>query len=150
MKRLTQVSMGSTKRVLSFASEFKEFAFKGNLVDMAMAVVIGGAFGKLLDSFVKNMIMPLVSLVVPGQQGYLEWKLTIGEKVIPYGLFIGDTVSFLLIALTLFFFLVKLVGWLMRTKQQEVTTPVPAPLTKDQELLTEIRDLLLAARVTAG
>lgn len=146
MKSLSQVSMGSTKRVLSFANEFKEFAFKGNLVDMAMAVVIGGAFGKLLDSFVKNIVMPLISLIMPGEQGYLEWKLTIGEKVVPYGLFIGDIVSFLLIALTLFFFLVKLVGWLMRSKQKEEAAPAPEALTRDQELLTEIRDLLVASR----
>ncbi|MCX5770703.1 MAG: large conductance mechanosensitive channel protein MscL [Candidatus Hydrogenedentes bacterium] len=149
MKRLSQVTVGSTKRAQSFAKEFKEFAFKGSLVDMAMAVVIGGAFGKLLDSFVKNIIMPAISLVMPAQQGYLEWKLTVGEKAIPYGLFIGDVVTFLLIALTMFIFLVKIVGWLMRTKQQEATAPDPVPLTKDQELLTEIRDLLGARGAAA-
>ena len=140
MNRLSKLGTGSTKGALSFVNEFKEFAIKGNLVDMAMAVVIGTAFAKLLDSFVKNIIMPLISLGLPAEQGYLEWKLTIGTKVIPYGLFIGDVVTFLLIALTLFIFLVKIVGWLMRTKQQEAAAP--PSLTKDQELLTEIRDLL--------
>lgn len=140
MKRLSQVGMDSTKHALSFINEFKEFAFKGNLIDLAMGVVIGAAFGKLLDSFVKNLIMPAVSLIMPGEQGYLEWKLTVGSKDIPYGHFIGDFVSFLLVSLALFIFMVKLVGWLMRSKQQEEAAP--APLSKDQELLTEIRDLL--------
>jgi large conductance mechanosensitive channel len=125
-------------------NEFKGFAFKGNLVDLAMGVVIGAAFGKLLDSFVKNIIMPAVSLVMPGQQGYLDWKLTLGSKEVPYGLFIGDVVSFLLITLVLFIFMVKLVGWIMRNKQEEAVAP--APLTKDQELLSEIRDLLSRER----
>ncbi len=144
MRKLRDVGTGSAKRALSFVNEFKNFAFKGNLIDLAMGVVIGAAFGKLLDSFVKNIIMPAVSLVMPGEQGYLQWKLTIGSKEIPYGLFIGDFVSFLLVSLVLFIFMVKLVGWLMRTKQEEEAAP-PA-LTKDQELLTEIRDILGSGR----
>lgn len=107
---------------------------------MAVGVIIGGAFGKLLDSFVKNIIMPAISLIMPGEQGYLEWKLTVGEKTIPYGLFLGEILSFLLIALVLFIFMVKIVGMFSRTKEAEAAAP-PA-LTKDQELLTEIRDLL--------
>jgi len=144
MRKLRDVGTGSAKRAFSFVNEFKNFAFKGNLIDLAMGVVIGAAFGKLLDSFVKNIIMPAVSLVMPGEQGYLQWKLTIGSKEIPYGLFIGDFVSFLLVSLVLFIFMVKLVGWLMRTKQEEEAAP-PA-LTKDQELLTEIRDILGSGR----
>ena len=140
MNRLTEAGAGSAKRALSFVNEFKAFAFKGNLIDLAMGVVIGAAFGKVLDSFVKNIIMPAVSLFTPSQQGYLDWKLALGSKEVPYGLFLGDVVSFLLVSLVLFIFMVKLVGWLMRSKQEESAAPVP--LTKDQELLTEIRDLL--------
>lgn len=142
MNQVSEIGIGSVRRVRSLASEFKEFAFKGNLIDMATAVIIGAAFAKLLDSFVKNIIMPLISLAIPGQQAYLEWQFTVNGKVVPYGLFIGDIVSFLLIALTLFVFLVKVVGWLMRAKKQEEVAP--QALTKDQQLLTEIRDLLLA------
>lgn len=144
MNRLGQVGAGTTKRALSFVNEFKTFAFKGNLIDLAMGVVIGTAFAKLLDSFVKNIIMPTVGLLLPGEQGYLGWKLVIGAKEVPYGLFIGDIVSFLLITLVLFIFMVKLVGWLMRSRQQEELEEVvaPAPLTRDQEILLEIRDLL--------
>ncbi len=144
MNRLSKVGAGTTRQALSFVNEFKSFAFKGNLVDLAMGVVIGAAFGKLLDSFVKNIVMPAVSLILPGKQGYLDWKLSLGEKEIPYGLFIGDIVSFLLVTLVLFIFMVKLVGWLMRSKQEEEAAP-PAP-TKDQELLAEIRDLLKRER----
>ena len=123
MSQLGQVGAGSAKKALSFVSEFKNFAFKGNLIDMAVGVIIGGAFGKLLDSFVKSIIMPAISLVMPGEQGYLEWKLTVGEKTIPYGLFLGEILSFLLIALVLFIFMVKIVGMFSRTKEEEAAAP---------------------------
>ncbi len=66
-----------------FFEEFKKFALKGNVIDLAVAVVMGGAFGKIVDSLVKDIIMPLVSLVMPGEQGYLNWKLVVGQKEIP-------------------------------------------------------------------
>lgn len=144
MNPLSQVTTGSAKRAGSFLAEFKNFAFKGNLIDLALAVVIGGAFGRVLDSLVKNIVMPLVSLVMPSEQAYAGWKLTIGAKEVPYGLFISDIVSFLLMALVVFIVMVKLVGWLMKSSQQEAAAP-PA-LSKDQELLTEIRDLLKQGR----
>ena len=107
---------------------------------MAVAVIIGGAFGKLLDSFVKHIVMPGIGLIMPGEQGYLGWEAKIGEKTVPYGLFLGEIVSFLLIALVLFICMVKIVGLFNRAKEEEVAAP--AVLSKDQELLTEIRDLL--------
>lgn len=140
MNQFSQIGAGSARKALSFVGEFKEFAFKGNLIDMAVAVIIGGAFGKLLDSFVKNIVMPGISLIMPGEQGYLGWEAKIGEKTVPYGLFLGEIVSFLLIALVLFIFMVKIVGLFNRAKEEEVAAP--AVLSKDQELLTEIRDLL--------
>jgi large conductance mechanosensitive channel len=127
------------KKALSVFEEFKNFALKGNVVDLAVAVIIGGAFGKIIESLVKNIIMPLVGLILPGEQGYLGWKLTLGAKEVPYGLFIGEVVNFLIIALALWIFLVKFLGWIMRSKPK--APPAPS-LTKDQELLTEIRDLL--------
>ncbi|MDM8008230.1 MAG: large conductance mechanosensitive channel protein MscL [Phycisphaerae bacterium] len=123
--------------------EFKNFALKGNVIDLAVAVVIGGAFGKIVDSLVKHIIMPLVSLIMPGEQSYLGWKLVIGAKEVPYGLFIGEVVNFLIVALALFIFIVKFLGWIMKFKKQEATAPPPP--TKDQELLMEIRDLLKKA-----
>ena len=132
--------MQSTKKVSSMISELKDFAFKGNVVDLAVGVIIGAAFGKIIDSLVKHLIMPAISVIMPGQQSYLTWKWTINAKDIPYGLFIGEVVNFLIIAIALYFFIVKFVGLIMKSKKEEAANP-PA-LTKDQELLIEIRDSL--------
>jgi large conductance mechanosensitive channel len=133
-------SLDPAKRASSLFDEFKAFAFKGNVVDLAVGVIIGAAFGKIIDSLVKQIIMPLISVVLPGKQGYTEWKWFINGKEIPYGHFLGEIVNFLIVALALFLFIVKFLGWLMHTKKEEVAA---APtLTKDQELLAEIRDLL--------
>jgi large conductance mechanosensitive channel len=130
-----------TQKAVSFAEEFKAFAFKGNVIDLAVGVVIGAAFGKIIDSLVKNIIMPLIGLIVPGEHGYLGWKIVVEGKEVPYGLFIGEVVNFLIVALALFLFIVKFVGWITRARQQEAAATTP-PLTREQELLTEIRDLL--------
>jgi large conductance mechanosensitive channel len=130
------------KGALTLIDEFKRFAFKGNVIDLAIGVIIGAAFGKIVDSLVKHIIMPAVSLILPGEQGYLGWKLVFNAKEIPYGLFIGEVVNFLLVAAALFLFVVKFLGWVMRSRKQEEVVAGPPPLTKDQELLTEIRDLL--------
>jgi len=130
----------ATKQALSIFEEFKNFAFKGNVVDLAVGVIIGGAFGKIITSMVDNIIMPVVGVILPGNTGYENWALTFGEKTIPYGKFLGDVVSFLILAAALFFFIVKFLGWIMKSKAAEAVVE-PAP-TKDQELLTEIRDLL--------
>lgn len=130
----------AANKALSLVGEFKAFAFKGNVVDLAVGVIIGGAFGKIVDSLVKNVIMPFIGSIVPGEQGYAGWKAVINGKDIPYGLFIGEVINFLIVAAALFFFIVKFLGWVMRTKAQAPAAP-PAP-TKDQELLAEIRDLL--------
>jgi large conductance mechanosensitive channel len=135
--------MAVAKKAASLVEEFKTFAFKGNVVDLAVGVIIGGAFGKIVDSLVKNVIMPFVGSLLPGEQGYLGWKLVINGKDIPYGLFIGEVVNFLIVAAAMFIFIVKFLGWIMRSKKAEEAAPAPAAsLTKEQELLTEIRDLL--------
>jgi large conductance mechanosensitive channel len=128
------------KKAFSLVEEFKTFAFKGNVIDMAVGVIIGAAFGKIIDSLVKHIIMPMVGLLLPGNQGYLGWKIAVGAKEVPYGLFVGEVVNFLIIAAVLFVFIVKFLGWIMKSKQQAVAA-IPA-LTKDQQLLSEIRDLL--------
>ena len=131
------------KQAFSLFDEFKRFAFKGNVVDLAVGVIIGAAFGKIVDSLVKHLIMPLISVVVPGEQGYLAWKWVLHGQEIPFGLFLGEVVNFLIVALALFLFIVKFLGWVMKTKKEEKTAAPPPP-TKDQELLGEIRDLLKA------
>lgn len=130
----------AAKHALTLLEEFKAFAFKGNVVDLAIGVIIGTAFGKIVDSLVKHIIMPLIGVILPGRQGYLGWKLVIHGKEVPYGLFLGEVVNFLIVAAALFLFVVKFLGWITRLKSREkAATP---PLTKDQELLTEIRDLM--------
>ena len=133
--------MSVTKKAFSIVEEFKAFAFKGNVVDLAVGVIIGGAFGKIVDSLVKNVIMPFVGSILPGEQGYLGWKFVVNGKDIPYGLFIGEVVNFLIVAAALFFFIVKFLGWIMKRQATEEAA-APPPLTRDQELLVEIRDLL--------
>jgi len=129
----------AARQALSLFEEFKNFALKGNVVDLAVGVIIGGAFGNIVKSLVDNIMMPMVSLITPGDVAYEKWVISIGEKTIPYGKFLGDIVSFLILALALFLFIVKFLGWIMRTKAAE-----PAPPSRQELLLTEIRDLLAA------
>jgi len=135
----TVTALDPRKKAFSLLQEFKSFALKGNVIDLAVAVIIGAAFGKIISSLVENIFMPLIGLLLPGR-GYQEWVLEIGETKIPYGKFLGDVVYFLIVALALFVFVVKFLGWIIRTKKEEAAAS--PPLTKDQELLTEIRDLL--------
>jgi large conductance mechanosensitive channel len=141
----TVAVLDPTKRAFSLLEEFKNFALKGNVIDLAVGVIIGAAFGKIVSSLVENIMMPLVGLLLPGK-GYEDWVLEIGGTKVPYGKFLGDVVYFLIVALALFLFIVKFLGWILRTKKAEEAAP--PPLTKEQELLTEIRDLL--ARRQAG
>lgn len=99
--------------IKKFLEEFKAFAFKGNMVELAVAVVIGGAFGKVIDSLVKSVLMPLVSYLVPASGGdYRSW--TLGR--IEIGAFLGEFINFLLIALAVFLAVVKLTQFLTKHK----------------------------------
>ncbi len=133
-------AIDARKKVFSVFEEFKNFAFKGNVIDLAVGVIIGAAFGKIIDSLVKHLIMPLISVIMPSKQSYLEWMWVLQGKEIPYGLFLGEIVNFLIVALALYIFIVKFLGLLMKAKKEEAAAPPPP--TKDQELLAEIRDLL--------
>ena len=132
--------LNPAKQALSLLDEFKGFAFKGNVVDLAIGVIIGGAFGNLVNSLVQNIIMPTIGLILPGEKGYVGWVAVIQGKEIPYGKFLGDVVNFVIVAAALFFFIVKFLGWIMRIRKQEAKAP-PEP-SREEQLLTEIRDLL--------
>jgi large conductance mechanosensitive channel len=108
----------------SLWSEFKSFAFKGNMIDLAVAVVIGAAFGKVINSIVSNVIMPLISYVTPSMD-FSEWH--IGKIMI--GNFINDVLSFLIVALAVFIVIVKVMGAMTR----KAATPPPAgePTSKE-------------------
>ena len=123
------------KKAYSLFDEFQRFTFGSKVVELAIGVVIGAAFGQLVSSLVKNIVMPVLGLIFPGQHGYSSWQITVEDKVIPYGQFLGELVNFLIVAVALFLFMKKFLTWMMRNRSD-------VPLTKDQELLTEIRDLL--------
>ncbi|MFL6623000.1 MAG: large conductance mechanosensitive channel protein MscL [Sulfurifustis sp.] len=140
----TDISVARTK-VATLFEEFRNFALKGNVIDLAVGVIIGAAFGKIVDSLVKHIIMPLISVVIPSQQSYLGWKLVVQGKEVPYGLFLGELVNFLIVALAIYIFIVKFLGYLMKTRKAEAAAPPPPP-SREVQLLTEIRDLLKQQR----
>ena len=133
------------KRAFTLFDEFKNFAFKGNVIDLAVGVIIGGAFGRIIDALVKKVIMPLVGAMTGGGAGGApEWAKSLSTKVngveIPYGEFLAELLSFLIVALVLFIVIVKVLGWVLSFRKQEAASPPPPP--PDVALLTEIRDLL--------
>ena len=141
---------------MGFLKEFKEFAVKGNVMDMAVGVIIGGAFGKIVTSVVNDIIMPPIGLLVGGVD-FSDMKLTMkkavldaaGEVVSPavtwnYGAFIQQVVDFTILAFCVFI-LVKLINSLNKKKEAPAPAPAPAPEpqpSKEEVLLAEIRDLL--------
>ena len=137
-------ALDPTRKAMTLLDEFKKFAFKGNVIDLAVGVIIGGAFGKIVDSLVKHIFMPIVSLVIPGGQGYAAWKLTIGEKEVPYGLFIAELVNFLVVAFALYLFIVKFLKAVMQDRKAAAAAAPPPPPAPEVVLLGEIRDLLKA------
>ncbi len=115
--------------------EFKEFVTKGNIVDLAVAVIIGGAFGKIVTALTDSIIMPLVAMIL-GKGGMSELSFMVGNTVFPVGVFIQAIIDFILIAFVLFL-IIKAVN---SAKKKEVATP--AAIAEDITLLREIRDAL--------
>lgn len=101
---------------MKFLEEFKAFAFKGNMVELAVAVIVGGAFGKVIDSLVKSVLMPLISYLIPSEGGdYRNW--TLGR--IGIGSFLGEFINFLLVAFAVFLVVHKLTQAVLKTKATE-------------------------------
>ncbi|MDQ7949752.1 MAG: large conductance mechanosensitive channel protein MscL [Pedobacter sp.] len=140
---------------MGFVKEFKEFAIKGNVMDLAVGVIIGGAFGKIIDSVVKDLVMPIVSAIigqpdfsklyivlkgnVPDGVGLEEARAVKDSAIFAYGNFLTVALNFFLLALVVFL-LVKGINSLKRKEEAKPTTP-PAP-SKEEILLSEIRDIL--------
>ena len=126
-----------------FVSEFKEFAMKGNVVDMAVGIIIGAAFGKIVTSLVNDIIMPLIG-VVTGGMNFTDYKWVI-QKAVMDGQEVQTVVDFLIVAFCIFV-MIKFINNVRKhmEKQQaeEVAAAAPAEPTKEEQLLTEIRDLL--------
>lgn len=131
---------------MAIIKEFKEFIARGNVIDLAVAVVMGGAFGKIVSSFTADVLMPPIGLLVGGVN-FTSLKLPLGTGENPptlnYGNFLQATFDFLIIAAGIFL-IVKLINSFKR--KEEAAPAAPPPPTKDQELLAEIRDLLKAKR----
>ena len=102
------------KKMTSVFEEFKKFAFKGNVVDLAIGVIIGAAFGAIVKSLVDDIIMPLIGLILPTEKGYEGWVWQLEGKTVPYGKFLGAIVNFLIVAFVLYVFIVKFLGWIDR------------------------------------
>lgn len=124
---------------MSFVKEFKEFAIKGNVMDMAVGVIIGGAFGKIVTSLVGDVLMPIIG-VFTGGLNFTSLAITVGEAEIKYGQFLQNIFDFIIIALCIFL-MIKGMNSLKRKKVEE-PAPVPAEPSNEEKLLTEIRDLL--------
>lgn len=136
---------------MSFKSEFKEFVSKGNVVDLAVGVVIGAAFGKIVNSLVEDILMPPIGILIGGVN-FADLKIIIQKagvdlvgKAIPavtinYGTFIQVAISFIIVALAIFVFVVKPMN-AMKKKEDAPPSASPAP-SKEEILLSEIRDLL--------
>ena len=125
--------------------EFKAFVMRGNVVDLAVGVIIGGAFGKIVTSLVNDIFMPIIGMIL-GNVNFTSLEIKLGEPVegaeqaaIRYGAFIQEIVNFLIIALCIFM-VIKVINKLQK-KKEEAPAPAPEP-TKEEVLLTEIRDAL--------
>ena len=120
--------------------EFKEFISKGNVLDLAVGVIVGGAFGKIVTSLVDDIIMPIIGLIIGGID-FSGLSLKIGEATVKYGMFIQNIVNFLIIAFSIFL-VVKAVNKMRRIKPEKEEPPVEQKKSNEEILLTEIRDLL--------
>ena len=119
---------------MAIIKEFKQFAMRGNVVDLAVGIIIGGAFGKIVTSFVGDVIMPIINPLIPGG----DWKLIQVGTGIKIGSFIGTVVDFIIVAFAVFL----MIKALNRLQKKQEAAPVAPPPTKEELLLTEIRDLL--------
>jgi large conductance mechanosensitive channel len=133
---------------MSILKDFKAFAMRGNVIDLAVAVIIGGAFGKIVSSFVNDILMPPLGLIL-GNVDFKDLKVLLkaGTDSVPavtwnYGMFIQNVIDFLIIAFAIFM-MIRMITKMQQLKAQEPVPPPPPPEPSNEEkLLTEIRDLL--------
>lgn len=123
---------------MGFVKEFKEFAVKGNVMDMAVGVIIGGAFGKIVTSIVEDLLMPLVGMLTGGVD-LTSLSLTVGDANVKYGNLLQNVIDFVIVAFSIFL-MVKGINKFKKAPDPAPETPAtPSP---EEKLLTEIRDLL--------
>lgn len=129
-------------------TEFKEFVLRGNVIDLAVAVVIGAAFGAVVTALVKDLLTPVIAAVA-GKPDFSSLTFTINDSRFLYGDFLNAVISFLCIAAAVFLFVVKPLNMLMERRQRATAAgadPEPATLSDEAALLAEIRDLLRSQR----
>ena len=128
-----------------FIAEFKEFALKGNMVDLAIGMIIATSFNAVVKSIVDDIMMPLFGIILGGKD-FSGLAVTVGEAQIKYGMLIQNLINFVIIAFCLFL-MVKVMNKLKNPKPVEEAPAVPAPKPDDIQLLEEIRDLLAKEKV---
>lgn len=121
--------------------DFKEFAMKGNVIDLAVAVVIGAAFGKIVSSLVDNIITPLIGILTGGIDFTNSFIVQVGDAKILFGTFLQSIIDFMIIAFAIFMF-IRMLSKLKREKDEDVVEEPAPELDAKEELLKEIRDLL--------
>jgi large conductance mechanosensitive channel len=120
--------------------EFRDFLLRGNIVELAVAFVLGVAFGALVTSFVDNLLMPVVAMII-GKPDFRDLTFTINDSIFRYGAFLTDLIAFAAIAAAVFFFVVKPVNALMARVRSPVEEGMPDEERRHQELLTALREL---------
>ncbi|MBB5148446.1 MULTISPECIES: large conductance mechanosensitive channel protein MscL [Ureibacillus] len=123
--------------------EFKEFAMKGNVIDLAIAVVIGAAFGQIVSSLVDNIIMPLVGILTGGIDFTKSFIWQVGDATVSFGIFLQSVIDFLIISFAIFMF-IRIINKIAKKKKEEAVEESAPELDTKEELLKEIRDLLKA------
>jgi len=121
-------------------SEFRDFLFRGNILELAVAFVLGVAFGALVTSFVDNLLMPVVAMII-GKPDFRDLTFTINDSVFGYGAFITDLIAFAAIAAAVFFFVVKPVNALMARSRSPVEEGLPDEERRHQELLAALSQM---------
>ncbi len=124
----------------SFMKEFKEFISRGNVMDMAIGIIIGGAFTAIVTALVDSIITPLIGVICGGID-FAKWGVMVGEANLKFGLLIDAIIKFLLVALVLFL-IIKAMNKAKSIKGEEEAPEEPEPVPEDIQLLTEIRDML--------
>ena len=137
---------------MSWGKEFKEFAMRGNVVDMAVGIIIGGAFGKIVSSFVKDVLMPPIGLLIGGVN-FGDLAITLKEAVgetpavlLNYGAFIQSTIDFVIVAFAIFMAIKAMNSMRQKEEEKPAEPPKPPEPTAEEKLLVEIRDLLKQQR----
>ncbi len=139
---------------MGMLKEFKTFAMRGNVVDMAVGFIIGAAFGKIVTSLVNDVIMPPIGLLLDGKD-FTKFKITLSQAVlgdegevlkqavnINYGMFVNTIINFLIVAFTVFIF-IRIINKMKRKEETQPAAPqAPPPPSNEEKLLSEIRDLL--------